>query len=264
MKITEYTINSPKIKGHLTVACVSDLHARPADKIIAALKAFAPDLILLAGDILEVANEYMEKRNLNSFKFLEEATKIAPVYYCFGNHEIYYSHASKEAHRLPNKTLEEKYVNRIKSIGINIVNDSSVQIYTPDHNKLYVGGLVCGRDKDPRMHITNPDMDFISRYDGIDGFKMLICHYPHYYEKYLKNTNFDLIVAGHAHGGHWRIFNRGVYAPHQGLFPKYTSGIYDGRFIISTGAVNNSKPIPRFFNPTEILKITVYNSEEMQ
>ena len=206
----------------------------------------------------------MEKRNLNSFKFLEEAANIAPVYYCFGNHEIYYSHSSKEEYRLPDKRLQDEYVKRIEALGINIVNDSFMETDTLYDNKLYVGGLVCGRDKDPSTNMTDPDTDFLRKYDSIDDFKMLICHYPHYYEKYLKNTDFDLIVAGHAHGGHWRIFSRGVYAPHQGLFPKYTAGIYDGRFIISTGAVNNSRPIPRFFNPTEILKITVCNSEGMQ
>ena len=81
------------------------------------------------------------------------------------------------------------------------------------------------------------------------------------HDEYLKKTDFDLILSGHAHGGHWRFFERGIYAPHQGLLPKYTHGIHFGRFIISTGAVNNTKPIPRFFNAPEILKITIQHKE---
>ncbi len=263
MKITQHTINTPKIKGNITVACVSDLHGRPADKVISALISISPDLILLAGDIFEVANKYMEKRNANAFKFLEEVVGIAPVYYCYGNHEIYYSHTKKEKDRLPEKEMWDEYLKRIRDIGVNVINDSFMEINGYEGSGLYAGGLVCGRDKDPRSSYEF-DKSFLDEYAVISGFKMLICHYPHYYEKHLKATDFDLIVSGHAHGGHWRIFNRGVYAPHQGLFPKYTAGIYDRRFIISTGAVNNSKPIPRFFNPTEIIKINIQGTEEMR
>ena len=101
-------------------------------------------------------------------------------------------------------------------------------------------------------------LDFINKFSTLnDGFKILLCHYPHYYHRYIKNTDIDLILSGHAHGGQWRIFGRGVFAPHQGLFPKYTSGMHDDRLIISRGVVNNAKPIPRLFNPCEIILINL-------
>ena len=260
MKITEYNIKSNKVKENITVACVSDLHARPADRVVKALQSISPDLILMAGDIFEVANDYMSKRNENALRFFESTVNIAPIYYCFGNHEIYFSHAAKMDNRLPTDSMQAELVEKIKSMGITIVNDSFVS-ENIGQNVINIGGVVCGYDKDPRCDI-DIKKDALDNYSMVKGFKILLCHYPHYYEKYLKNTDFDLIIAGHAHGGQWRIFNRGVYAPHQGLFPKFTSGIYDGRFIISTGAVNNSSPIPRFFNPTEILKITISKAEE--
>jgi predicted MPP superfamily phosphohydrolase len=64
-------------------------------------------------------------------------------------------------------------------------------------------------------------------------------------------------LSGHAHGGQWRIFGRGVFAPHQGLFPKYTSGLHDEKLLISRGASNNVPLIPRFFNPREVLDIHI-------
>lgn len=263
MKITQYSINTKKIKGNIKIACVSDLHGRPSDKVIAALKSVSPNIILLAGDIFEVTNKYMEKRNANSFGFLKKAVKIAPVYYCFGNHELYYSHARKEKNRICEPEMRENYTRIIKEIGVNIINDSYAFVNGLNENDVSIGGIVCGYDKLPNSDILEINRDALDEYAQKNGFKILICHYPHYYEKYLKNTDFDIIVAGHAHGGHWRIFNRGVYAPHQGLFPKYSAGMFDGRFIISTGAANNSKPIPRFFNPTEIIQININNSEEM-
>jgi predicted MPP superfamily phosphohydrolase len=219
--------------------------------------------ILPATAIFEVANKSMEKRNANAFQFIREAINIAPVYYCFGNHEIYYSHAMKENNRIPDEKMAKEYISRISDMGVNIINDKFTELSLKNDKNIFIGGLVCGKDKDPAQKIEF-DSSFLERYANVAGFKILLCHYPHYYEKYLKDADFYLIFSGHAHGGHWRFFNRGVYAPHQGIFPKYTFGIHDGRLIISTGAVNNSKPIPRFFNPTEILKITILGNKEMQ
>ena len=66
----------------------------------------------------------------------------------------------------------------------------------------------------------------------------------------------DLVVAGHAHGGQIRIGNQGLYAPGQGLFPRYTRGLADGRMIISAGA-GNPAGAPRWGNPCEVLRITL-------
>ncbi|MBQ3816071.1 MAG: metallophosphoesterase, partial [Clostridia bacterium] len=58
------------------------------------------------------------------------------------------------------------------------------------------------------------------------GFHILLCHHPEYWEPLVHGRRIELTVSGHAHGGQWRIFGRGVYAPGQGLFPRYTSGLY--------------------------------------
>lgn len=259
MKITQYTVTTKKIKERLSLACVSDLHGRDPKKVIATLEHMNPDLILLAGDIFEVANRYMIKRNEYAMAFLEAIKGIAPVFYCFGNHEIYYTHSANENYCLPDTKMQREYVDRICALGIHLVNNSFETICVKN-NPVHIGGLVCGYDTDRNIVFDGPDLSVVKQLDNCDDFKILICHYPHYYEKHLKNTGLDLIVSGHAHGGHWRIFNRGIYAPHQGLFPKYTSGMHDGRFIINRGAVNNSKPIPRFFNPTEIVEIILENT----
>jgi predicted MPP superfamily phosphohydrolase len=63
-------------------------------------------------------------------------------------------------------------------------------------------------------------------------------------------------VSGHAHGGQFRLLGRGVYAPGQGLLPRYTRGVEDGRMIISAGAGNPAR-MPRWGNPCEVLMITL-------
>ena len=257
MKITDYTIKTAKKGINITVACVSDLHARPCKKVISALKSIHPDVILLAGDIFEIITPYMSDRNQNAYEFMKECVSLAPVFYTIGNHEIYYSHAHVGQSKIPDRSIEKEHFDKLRALGINLINDEYAK-FRHGESEILIGGAICGRDKDPA--ITDPDfnLQFVEQFDkDYDLFKILLCHYPHYYPEYLKNTCFDLILSGHAHGGQWRIFGRGVFAPHQGLFPKLTSGMYDGRFIISRGAVNNTKPIPRFFNPCEILRIKI-------
>jgi predicted MPP superfamily phosphohydrolase len=65
----------------------------------------------------------------------------------------------------------------------------------------------------------------------------------------------DLVFSGHAHGGQFRLpLMGGLFAPNQGLFPKYDAGLYvagDTWMLVSRGIGNSSIPF-RFNNPPEI------------
>jgi predicted MPP superfamily phosphohydrolase len=116
-----------------------------------------------------------------------------------------------------------------------------------------IGGLGSGLLNPGRV----PKYPWIDDFAKNDCYKILLCHQPEYFDRYLRPFDIDLFVSGHAHGGQWRIFGRGVYAPDQHLFPKYTSGLHENRLVISRGVSNSAKPIPRFFNPREVVIISV-------
>ena len=97
-----------------------------------------------------------------------------------------------------------------------------------------------------------PDLRWLERFSAFQGFKLLLCHHPEYYPVYIKPLDIDIILSGHAHGGQWRLFGRGVFAPGQGLFPALTSGVYDNRLVVSRGLANTAG-VPRIFNPTELV-----------
>ena len=104
-------------------------------------------------------------------------------------------------------------------------------------------------------------MDFLSRYAELNEPKVLISHHPEYFEKYIKQFPIDIVFSGHAHGGQWSFFGKGVFAPGQGLFPKYTAGVYDGRMVVSRGLKKTKLP-PRIFNPCEIVILDVIKDDK--
>jgi predicted MPP superfamily phosphohydrolase len=101
-----------------------------------------------------------------------------------------------------------------------------------------------------------PNLEWLEKFSHLRGPKILLSHHPEYYPKYIKDLGIDLTLSGHAHGGQWRFFNRGVFAPGQGIFPKYTSGLYDGKLIVSRG-LGNQTPYPRINNEEEIIVIDI-------
>jgi len=76
---------------------------------------------------------------------------------------------------------------------------------------------------------------------------------------------FDLVLSGHSHGGQIRIpfLLNGLYAPHQGFFPKYAGGVYEFEnytLVVSRGVYFNLF-LPRIFNPPEIVVVDIEGME---
>ena len=90
-------------------------------------------------------------------------------------------------------------------------------------------------------------------------FQILLSHRPELFSLYSRYP-FDLVLCGHAHGGQVRLpFTDGLYAPNQGILPKYTSGAHtknNTTEIISRGLGNSSFPL-RLFNFPEIVHIQI-------
>ena len=69
-----------------------------------------------------------------------------------------------------------------------------------------------------------------------------------------------LLLAGHAHGGQWRLpgLLNGLFAPDQGLFPTYAGGRYalgDTTLLVSRGLARESTRLPRFYNRPELVMV---------
>lgn len=98
--------------------------------------------------------------------------------------------------------------------------------------------------------------------DGITAPILLLAHRPERWKEYLSYSQNPplLTFAGHAHGGQFKIFGKGIYAPAQGFFPKYFDGLYaeNNRYmVVSRGLGNSIIPI-RLYNKNHIPFVEIY------
>ena len=232
LSISEYTF-STKEKMNLSFAFVSDLHNFQNTPILDAISSMGADAILVGGDFIH--NNFICDQG---FEFLSLASKMLPTFCALGNHEMRYLGDLRK---------------RILKTGAILLDNDFVSF-----KGISIGGLTSGAFYLKGEHL--PDTDFLTEFSKLQGFKLLLCHHPEYYPKYIKDLPIDLTLSGHAHGGQWRFFGKGVYSPGQGIFPKYTGGVYDERLAVSRG-LGNLNLVPKINNPPEILKICIKNKK---
>ncbi len=244
MKTTHYRVSCPKLKESVTIALASDLHNNPIHPALEGLRNAKPDMILIPGDLTD--DIYIKQGAQQTLAFLQGCAEIAPTYYSLGNHEIRCYHKGNPWRKPIPEPVPDRFRRDVESTGAVLLDNASVRVGSY---------LICGLTSGINGGKNEPDATVLSAFckENAD-IKILLCHHPEYYPTHLKDKKFDLIVCGHAHGGQWRMFNRGVYAPGQGLFPKYTSGVIGGNCVISRGLGDHTW-IPRIFNPRELVII---------
>ena len=228
---SEYKFCLP-VPEKVRIAVAADIHSTPHfAEILRMISDSRPDAVFIPGDLCHDGDEYDIPLG-----FLRSTVSIAPVYYSFGNHE---------------RSVDETVLG---IDGVHLLNDRFEMF-----KGIVVGGLRSGFRGQKETNFTRtpkPDLGFIDEFEKICGVKLLLSHHPEYYPEYLSKRRIDLIFSCHAHGGQWRFFGRGLFAPGQGFFPKYTSGIY-GNMIVSRGLANKTI-IPRLFNSPELVLVDIF------
>lgn len=248
--LTEYKIEKtglPSSFKGLKIAHISDYHnteiGKDNQKLLALLKSAKPDIIIITGDLIDSRKTRVEV----ALKFAKQLVEIAPCYYSNGNHEARY----KEYNSLMAK---------LKEIGVSVLQNERVCI-SRGERQIFVAGLTS-----PRFYTAKKEVETARAYvektlENLKGetgdFTIVLSHHPEYAKEYEK-SGVDMVFSGHAHGGQF-IFPLigGLYAPEQGVLPKYTQGVFDyvkTHFIISRGLGNSSFPF-RFLNRPEIVLV---------
>ena len=248
MKVTNYTLQYQALPRTCKLALASDLHGHPFEEITALLRSELPDMILIPGEVMSDID--LRDENAVGYAFLRECASIAPTVYSLGNHELACYHKGNPWRHPTPIPLDLACIRRVRDCGVTYLDNDCISLD---------GFTVCGLTSGINKKENKPNPDALARFANADGFRILLCHHPEYFKPYIQSTSIELTVSGHAHGGQWRVFGRGVYAPGQGIFPKYTSGVVGNRLVISRGLANHSR-VPRIFNSPELVFITLERS----
>ena len=215
----EIELRSPKIEAPVKLVMLSDMHLgfhirRPElARWVDMINAENPDLVLIAGDIID-----MSVRPLEDGDYAEEFRRIkAPVFACVGNHEFI--------------SGREKALRFCREAGIRLLMDEKTDT---------LGLTIIGRnDASQRNRAPLKTMT-----TDTSGFTILLDHQPNHLDEAV-DAGIDFQFSGHTHHGQvWPLslvtdmLFEDAYGPlHKGgTFCYVTSGlgIWGGKFRVGT------------------------------
>lgn len=244
----------PQMEGQRLLA-LSDLHMHEPGELyegaLRAARAAKPHLILLLGDLIDEKTRSVEPLR----PLLAGLCALAPVAAVNGNNDA-------------QPRLFEALCALYDACGVKLLQDETCD-YSLDGAVIRIIGV-----QEPEVYALNMQHEN-GRISGIqaklagllppdDGktVNVVLVHRPERARE-MAPLAPKLIVAGHAHGGQFRAFGRGLYAPGQGLFPKHTSGVYDvgdAKLAVCRGLGNHAF-VPRINNPPHMLLMILQQKE---
>lgn len=253
--VSSYRCSSHKLPAQFqdyVIVQVSDLHnklfGKNQTKLLGQVALQKPDCIVITGDLVDSRRTNIAK----AMAFIHGAVRLAPVYYVPGNHE-----GRIAGYRRLREDLLRAGVTLLEDTKLMLARQGACIELLGLRDWLF---LPPGAGRDAALL----EKRLAAMTQGEDGaFRLLLSHRPELLPLYQK-CGVDLALCGHAHGGQFRLGRLGFYAPGQGVFPKYTAGIYTQgatAMIVSRGLGNSQFPL-RLNNPPELVKITLHRDAQ--
>jgi len=241
MKKFETTIFEPKFATLPTqfdgfcVVHIADLHNFDYKGALELeITKHSPDIIFITGDSVHHENCYE-----NTLQLIRTISNVAPVYFVTGNHEG----------RFKSYPDLRKQLQDAEAI---VLENESVML-SRDDSQIALIGIHDPKFFENKNDFKNELAELVNLHK--DDFKILLSHRPEHFKLYNK-MGYDLVFAGHAHGGQVRFpWIGALFAPGQGLFPKYVNGLCsDGKcnMVVSRGLGQTRKTLPRICNKPEL------------
>ncbi len=236
--------NLPKLtrepNNTVKILHISDLHADNHFKLNTdlwdAIKTVDFHMVAITGDII-----------LSCFKefkphmpYLEALAKNVPVFYVEGNHDVYDF---------------EEIKREFTKIGVKVLDNERTDIKINNRDLCVIGT----RDYYCMKSVNFKGLDNLFRDLNRNAFNLVLTHQPQIFHR-IKFFRPDLVLSGHTHGGQVRLpLFPTLYAPAQGILPKYGEGWYSwgkSKLYVSRGIGVTYFPL-RLFNPPEVSVISV-------
>lgn len=235
--------NSPSIR----IALFGDAHigmfpnAMPVARIVEKINAQGVDAVFLAGDLT-----YHPKPEDIPEHFAALADLNAPLFAVLGNHDVGF----------PGENLTEPLMRALQEAGARVVHNRALEVEIAG-NAVIVSGA-------SDLWERRQDFDFSANLpEGVPV--LLLTHNPDTALTVPDAFPYDLMLAGHTHGGQLRI--PGIYQhilPVQGPFDRalhiFPTSAGDRLVYVTTGTGMTGVPM-RFLMPPQIDVLTVHLPE---
>lgn len=240
LMVTSVSISSEKLPESFygfRILQVSDLHndtfGPDNQRLLDAVREANPDIVVITGDLVDSYDPQPEI----AIRFVRRVAQIAQVYFIPGNHE-----ARLERYPELRQALWE--------CGAVVLENETVTLSRKD-DTIALSGIM-----DPFFY--GKETETVLRHQSRENrYSVLLTHRPEQFEVYAEH-GFDLVLAGHVHGGQFRLpLIGGLFAPDQGWFPKYDGGLYTENgctMVVSRGLGNSSFPF-RLNNRPELILV---------
>lgn len=192
LKVKEYKIVNSKITDEyygLKIAHLSDIHfgssvsKKDLENIVKKVNLTKPDIIVITGDLLTDEWEY----DINDLEILKDLKANLGKYIISGNHDNL-----------------EIYNEIIDKIGFTNLNDTYKLIYNNSNVPIIISGISSNLVNDNIKDKVKSFNDYIETCNQMPIYSILLMHEPDYVDN-IDLNNYDLILAGHSHGGQVRL-----------------------------------------------------------
>ncbi len=245
--VTEYEVYNPALPAAFDgykILQISDLQNYTDQYILPFARNAEPDIIVLTGDTFY---HRMSAQTVDwTIKLIYQMVKIAPVFCVSGNHDLW------------NPDFKE-YERIMADAGVMNLENTGVMI-TQDSDAIHIMGI-SDPDTLNDKNASRLVQEYMRQVQSTDGFDILLFHRANMLDCF-KDKGFELILSGHLHGGQIRLpfVDGGLLSPEGNFFPRYAGGIYKidekTTAVVSRG-IGNTSIIPRFYDPPELVLITL-------
>lgn len=239
----EYNIDG---SVNLRIVQISDIHfsidynLKRLHKVFDYIDSLKPNYVCIVGDLIDEYDVVLT----NYINYLKDWLRILSDKYkviiSLGNHDFIVKKDKKYIEHNNIDWLLELKSDRLIILNNDVYTDGNVNFigYNPDYTYYYV------------YHEKKSLKYFLELSDlirNIKGYNILMIHTPSIILNNINDSNIDLILCGHTHGGLIPSFvpgNFGLVSPHKTLFPKCVRGmvkIGKCNMIISSGVVKLSR-----------------------
>jgi len=233
----------------LRLVQLADLHVerltRREHALPALIAGLSPDLILLTGDYLNTSYNADPHALADLHRLLAQIGAPGGVYAVWGTAEV---------------DLPELLRPLFAELGITLLEDRAAEVVMGDHH-LWLVGLSCTRD----LAAAGQRLRTLLAGVPSEAFTLLLYHTPDLMPQ-AASLGVDLYLAGHTHGGQWRLPGFGAILTSSRYWKRYEAGhnqqnrthLYVSRGL---GMEGFGAPRLRLFCPPEVVLIEVRGTE---